>query len=576
MTEEKNIPAKISDEIKNKGIIAFLAEHSLKPNEPGFDNFLNSVSKAIVQTNSSLFDNRDAQTLAQIPQTAFFRLQHKFIILIPKLECNHLELINLVSVLVKKGGDDMAANQPNAALRTWFEKHPKRALEVYQDAQKGNQLAKEHLTFALEGTMDIEAAVDFATQNDISLRREAVSALARIQGSDTQSALALETLVTLALDNSDEQITLSALIGGFEILSRHPEMSRTSMEEALKARITVQTPNTINACAQLLSRQYKNLTSWERELCLETVRAVQPDHLGTISLINRAAFQCVEGDELVELGTTIGEIIDGSEGGIRFSQFDDFFYQLNDLGPEVFGKIAVRWLLEGGPAVRAQLAGRISEIGQEGPIFKVDKTLLPKTSEEQLFLCKKSIGFLFLAPMTASEIPLCVLKYGDPKIVREVLELIFNPLVLSYGGAMRRHLKNVSEGGHPKADQLLMLLKRKDRIHDDAKDAHKLIEFRPSEAHRQIERVRWNEEIQRSQKQPENRSILRDFCTVQHLLYGKRSASYIPEAGGELRKFEMTMHTHSVEAELPLLNVLDPVGLEMALYQMKSEELVKT
>lgn len=576
MSQKKENKSKLASEISVVGLLCFLAEHQLSPIDPKFNGFLEAIASVLKQSNSPLLGENGEKTLASMSLPAFFKLQHKLVALIPKLECDHLDLLHLVSALVTTGGDDLAANRPNRALRTWFERDPRRASDVYRDARAGNQLAVKHLTFALEGAMDIETAVDFATQNDVSLRREAVSALARIHGSDTQSALALDTLITLASDTSDEQISLSALIGGFDVLSRHPDMLRDSMEEVLRTRITVLTPYTINACAQLMSRLGKTLTISELGLCLEAVKKVQPDHTGTISLINRAAFELNKEDELTLLSVAIGDIIDGSEGEISLSQFKDFFDQLNNLDPEVFGSIAVKWLLEGGPAIRSQLASQISEIGQENPVFKIDQSSLPKTGEEQLFLCKKSIGFLFLAPMTASEIPLSVLQYGDSKIASEVLELIFNPLVLSYGGAMRRHIKAISEAGHPNADQLLGLLERKDQIHNDASDAEKLVELRPSEAHRQIERVRWNEDMRRSQKQAGNRSVFMELCTVQHLLYGNRYSSYISEPGGELRRVEMTMGTHSVEAELPLLNIFDPVGLQMTLYQMKAEEFIKT
>jgi hypothetical protein len=59
--------------------------------------------------------------------------------------------------------------------------------------------------------------------------------------------------------------------------------------------------------------------------------------------------------------------------------------------------------------------------------------------------------------------------------------------------------------------------------------------------------------------------------TTQWLLYGKGSSTYVEGPDGDTRKMEIPMASFSMRMELPMLDIFDPTGLDMAIRQMKLE-----
>lgn len=84
---------------------------------------------------------------------AFFTVQHFYCEAVPHLDANVSALMECCRILVEKAGTDLAANQPNGAFRTWCKNNPSQAATIIRDAQAGDALAKQFVTFALQAAM---------------------------------------------------------------------------------------------------------------------------------------------------------------------------------------------------------------------------------------------------------------------------------------------------------------------------------------------------------------------------------------------------------------------------------------
>jgi hypothetical protein len=100
---------------------------------------------------------------AELSGHAFFTAQHLYCQAIPKLDSDVSALMECCRILIERGGDDLAANQPNAAFRTWCERNLGRAAIVIQDAQAGNALAIRFVTFALQAANDFDGALHWCS-----------------------------------------------------------------------------------------------------------------------------------------------------------------------------------------------------------------------------------------------------------------------------------------------------------------------------------------------------------------------------------------------------------------------------
>ena len=75
----------------------------------------------------NLLGSLSEQNIADQAPHRFFTLQHFYVEAIPNLDASLVEILNLVDTLVRRGGEDLAANQPNGALLLWLKHDLSRA-----------------------------------------------------------------------------------------------------------------------------------------------------------------------------------------------------------------------------------------------------------------------------------------------------------------------------------------------------------------------------------------------------------------------------------------------------------------
>lgn len=190
---------------------------------------------------------------------------------------------------------------------------------------------------------------------------------------------------------------------------------------------------------------------------------------------------------------------------------------------------------------------------------------------DQLFLCRKAIGWFFIDPLAAVAIPLAVLRYGSPDIKNDVLDLIYHPLLVSYGGKLKEYLERYVAAGGESALDLAELLARKTALQDEMEGIERLVELHPSEMQRETERIQWHEQMERSIEHGGRKSIFDDLVTKQYILYGRSSLTQIHTGEGTTHLTQTEMKSFSVSSELPLLSIVDSVGLDHMLVHFRLE-----
>ena len=167
-----------------------------------------------------------------------------------------------------------------------------------------------------------------------------------------------------------------------------------------------------------------------------------------------------------------------------------------------------------------------------------------------------------------------VLRHGDDSVADDVLGLLYNPLMISYGDDLRRYLEDVveqnSESGAVRINEVLAL---KEKYLNDFAGIDSLVELLPSETHRQVEHFRYNQRMRRAMQEGEKNSVFYNLVDKQYLLYGTAWSSYTSGPHGETHQHKGEMSSHSVSIEYPRLDTLDQVGLQMALIQFRCEQI---
>jgi hypothetical protein len=193
-------------------------------------------------------------------------------------------------------------------------------------------------------------------------------------------------------------------------------------------------------------------------------------------------------------------------------------------------------------------------------------------SPEQIFVCRKAIGYFFLRPRVAGSVLVSVLRVCDDQTADIVRALLSDPLLVNYGRTIVDYLRNI-EVADPAYQHIQLALKSAEQYLEELGSAGLIKELHPSERERQLEHLCFADQTREAHKQAMEQSVLLSLVHRSVILYGKRSLTYFGTSNGERRPVEMELTPHSVSMELPRMDVFDPVGLDYLLRVFRVESL---
>ena len=539
--------------------------------------FLADVAEIVGSGERTLFSEKDWEFLDGIKGPDFFSGMILLCELIPLLEVGHRDLMRLVKKLVDLGGEDLAANEPNAAFRKWCSGYPERVKAVLEEAEAGDGLAIDHLCFALEAQAESAVALRFLTKDQVpEMQIHAAVALSRMPLDADVAATAIRSLLDVAVGADDYRVKFNALLSSFAIREKNPELQIESVKPALSKAISDTSSESLDRLSILIWSHGRSLEEDEVRLIFDALKSVNPENVGTLTKIDNATSALVDGGHFKALSGLIAELIRRSQGKIRFDTFPSFCRKLVDDDSGRLGKLIISWLLEGDPFLCSSLAQQFGKVAGKSQALDLQLNDLPEEPEEQLFICRKAVGFWFHSSVTAASVLVAVLRHGDDRIFQDVLELLYDPLLISYGDDLCRYLEKILEQcTEPGIARIRELLTRKKKYLDSLEGIETLVELHPSEIHRQIDQVRFNRKMDQAREKAEKQSIFYDTVTKLHILYGNAVQSYNQDMegpDGEPLLSNMNLVTHSVSTEFPQMFIFDPEGLQNRLMKFRFEK----
>ena len=558
-----------------KGLMAFLFEVARNNHQLTGTHFLETVAKLVNSSERTLFGEQDWVFLNGIEiNPAFFRSIRLLCKLIPLLDVKHSDMMQLVSTLVRLSGEDWAATQPNVAFREWCAIDESRVKAVLDDARRGEILAIDHLSLALEAGADSASALEFLNDHSgIKVKMAAATALSRMTLGSEVATKAISSLSDVLIKSQDIQVRNCALLSSFQILEKHPGISRTDANLALKFALNDSSAESLHAVSKLLLMHSKILDNEEVPLVLKILESVGAEQHATLQTIDEAIPDLVREGYFHPLSDLVANLIRTSQGKLRVGSFTCFRKELIEGDRRRLSQVVVKWLLEGNYSLCSSLAELFIVVGEDQLILDLQPSDLPSDPEEQLFLCRKAVGFMFLAPVSTASLLVPILWHGDSGIAEDILALLYNPLLLSYSVELQEYLKDaVEQNSTSSVSQINELLIVKQQAIDALTEIGSLVELHPSEKHRQIESIRFDQVMTQAVQASNKQSIYTDLVTVETVLYGSSASSYIIDSSGEFRSTSMTMKSHSVECEYPQLEIFDPEGLSLMLLTFRLEQ----
>lgn len=503
---------------------------------------------------------------SQIDTHHFFSAQMFYCDAIPHLRTNAVALMKCCRILVERAGDDGASYMPNEAFRQWCRRNPNEAASVVEDAKHGNDLAKRFLTFALQGINDIETAITLVQTCEDDRRLCSISALGQMTYSDDAAARrAIAGIEPFLTSDNDDMVRLNALSAAFSILGRHENAEIA--KRLIEVSVENPGPQALHGLARLLLWSRESLGVENAGIVLNALRRVNHEHLGTINLLDGGLRHMLDTpNEAQALGYLTESLRDGK---LTIENFRSISNEIITGNPQRVYELVTRWLLSGSVALGSS-ATQLVRADRER-IFDSSAESLGLTSDQQLLLCRKAIGFLFVYPATCCSILVSVIRAADKEVRAHVAQLLFDPILLSYGGAAKDYL-----GGLPKTDAaygtVRKVLVRFEKYRSAVDAIGSIKEMHPSDRQRNIAHQSSYDQMREAYRQAEKKSVIFNLVHRAAVLHGNRTLAYVDDPGGEKRAVAVDMQKHRSHIELPNLERIDPVGLDYILRKFMVEK----
>jgi hypothetical protein len=524
--------------------------------------------------------NRGRIDLLSLPQLAsfqavsghrFFKGQRFYTRTIPLLKGSVEKMMQCIDSLVRQAGADGAAGSPNKAFQDWCKRDPKRARKVIKMARANKALAKSLLVFALIGANAIKDAQSLARKYNDVRRLHAVMALGKMRYSSRQNAQTtlgyLEALATNQIDDDLRGRILEAIVA---IAHRHHMLSSSQVLGLLSVICTSPGPLTLFFCADTLRDHSKVLVPDAVAPLLKALESVDPSHKGTIDELDQGLAAMLDTEHASRAIEFVEKILTARADGPKLSSFPDFGSRLLSGLPQQFCTTFISWMMTGQHALCDGLAKLFQASRRDKHPIELDIGNQTLADSQKIYFSRKVLGYFFLQPLVATSILISVIRHSNKEVTGALEGLLVDQVLANYGGNVIKYLRKL-----PKDDRaspaVRRILKRNANYLRSLALVSPVKELHPSLYQTEVERFRINREMDVARKNAEKKSVFLSVIRRSVLLYGRGSISYVESHEGERKPVAIDLKTFSVEFEMPRLQMIDPVGLELAIRVFRFE-----
>lgn len=511
---------------------------------------------------------------------AFFNGQHVYNALIPRLEAPAAEILSVVQTLIEAAGRDMAAGFPVEEFANWCGLDPKRPAELLALVDVDFPNADRFLTIAIKNGVNVERgyfldrAYGFLTARTDTQKQAAINALGQVPLFDDADwarwLAAFAALVAATESDFTRSVMLTAIA---RRLADAPEVYRVALADLGIAIVQDVDDHVLDAAARITAFDMDQLPDRLLEALLAALRQVEAANLGTIEMLDMAFRKLLEKGEQERARRLLDHLLRRPEDPIDAETFDSFWNKLAELGGEVMDDWIVAWLLDGDYTLCSALDDNLFAAGSDERPLAIDFTRYTLGDLDHGYLARKAIGAFFLKARVMASILVSLLRTAPAERADEIVDLLVDPILLNYSGVGEDYLKEIAaDQADPGQAHVARALDRLAAYLEGLKAMGKVPELHPSERERTIEWQRHADSMAEAHRLARRKSIFASIMSESVLLYGTRSVSWVPDPAAAPRRIETPLATISHSFEVPRVDIVDPMGLQLMLMSFRSEE----
>ena len=512
----------------------------------------------------------------------FWQLQSLFTQVIPKLETHADVLMEGVSILVEQGGQDMAANQPNAAFREWLKLRPNDTRRLLERAQQAKESPLNLLTFVLEAgvTQDFQsyfdATINFLSSDHIENRLAAITALSRIHLGEDQVSYqrCIEELLSHAADAKNENEIAQTISAILDVHAKHPEAECKNIANTIELASRQPTPELHYLLARVLGHNASRFSIQLQIAIIAALAQANPSLKGVMDQIDFAFSMCLSSETRAAIADCLEALLANQEAPLDFEDLDSFTHKLVNEKSDDLAWLVTHWLRYGSHEARLCLPTFFRLFTEDGYELSLSLDEFDFTDDELVFLSKKALGYLLLQAATAASILIsCLNATAGDESAEIISDLLFDPLMINFSGQARHTVESAMKKSKGKKKHLKRAINAHDEYLEGLRNMEKVPELTPSALERRTQAERQRQLFARSFKDAEKYSVFLSLVTKETLLHGSGSINYVRAPDGTLHRSEMHLSSHGTSMEFPRFEAIDPVFLQNIIIRFRNEKM---
>jgi len=515
--------------------------------------------------------------IAELKGHVFWNGQHVYRALISRLEAPASDLLKVVQLLIEAAGNDMAAGMPVEEFAKWCACDPRRPFEILDLVDQRVPDAARFLTIAIKQGVEVDKphfldrAYAFLKSGGEVEKQATINALGQVPLAKAKEWDRFLTAFEEQLP-AEDAIRASMITAIGRRFKDAPKKHQDRLLAIGKAAVDPLGDIALDTAARTLAFDTDHLPDAFVDALLEALRYVKGAHDGTVEMLDMALRQLVKGGRAERARVFLEQLLRREDDQIELETFDSLCYAIHETGGQMLEDWTVAWLLDGDYDLCGPLSDGLFGAGNDDFIFAIDFTRFGLGKADYAYLARKAIGTFFLKPSVMTSILVSLLRSAPADAADEIADLVVDPILLNYAGVRETYLQAIADDDDDPAQAAVRrALAGQDTYFAGLDSIGQVPELHPSEKERQLEWERHSDSMAAAWRAARKKSIFASIATESLVLYGTGSISWISDERSPPRRLETSMGSISHSMEMPRIDTVDPLGLQLMLIQFRGE-----
>lgn len=508
----------------------------------------------------------------------FWGGQRVYRALISRLRASAEAILFTVKILIETAGQDMAAAMPVEEFSKWCGAEPTRPRELLELVDRKVTDADRFLTIAIkQGVLVdrpyfLDRAFAFLTSGSDMEKQASINALGQIACVTNEEWDRLIAAFT-ALQSYEDTIRAALITALARQMKDAPEPRREELTAIGIVTVQPLGDYTLDTAARTLAFDPEHLPEGFMGALLSALQSINGTNKGTVEYLDLAMMKLVQIGQAERARVFLEPLLRRDDDRIELETLDSLCYQLRATGGQVLEDWVVTWLIDGDYDLGRAMNDALFGGGNDEFAFNIDFTRFALREDDHAYVARKAIATFFLKQNVMVSLLVSLLRSASSDAADAIVELLIDPILINYAGIRDSYLAPIAaDDGDPAQAAVQKALTGQDDYLGGLQAIGKVPELHPSERERQLEWQRHADSMSEAWRSARKKSIFASIATESLILHGTRAVSWFKDRDEDPRRIETQMGSFSTSFEVPRIDIVDPMGLQMMLMQLRSEK----